>query len=162
MKAFVTGASGFIGRHLVQQLVDKNYQVYGLTRTRKGADLLTSIGANPVIGSIFDADSMRSDMEGSDVVFHCAGWDKIGSDEWMLAESVNVAGTRTVLRLAEDLGVPKIIHTSSATVFGDTRGRLVDESFQQGGPFLTEFERTKWLAHYKVAQPMINDGGLSL
>jgi nucleoside-diphosphate-sugar epimerase len=43
-------------------------------------------------------------------------------------------------------------------VFGDTKGELVDETFYQGGPFLTEYDRTKWLAHYKVAVPLIEKG----
>jgi nucleoside-diphosphate-sugar epimerase len=43
-------------------------------------------------------------------------------------------------------------------VFGDTKGQLVDETFFQGGPFLSEYDRTKWLAHYKVAVPLIEKG----
>jgi nucleoside-diphosphate-sugar epimerase len=101
---------------------------------------------------------MRESMAGSDVVFHIAGWYKIGARDWTEAEVINVSGTRKVLRLAHQLGVPKIIYTSTVAVFGDTKGQLVDESFYQGGPFLTEYDRTKWLAHYKVALPLIEKG----
>jgi nucleoside-diphosphate-sugar epimerase len=101
---------------------------------------------------------MRDDMRGSDVVFHMAGWYRAGSRDWMNAEAINVAGTRNVLRLAYELGVPKIIYTSAAVVLGDTKGQMVDETFFQGGPFPTEYERTKWLAHYKVAVPLIEKG----
>ena len=69
-----------------------------------------------------------------------------------------MAGTRSVLGLAWDLSVPKIVHTSTVAVYGDTKGQLVDENYFQGGPFLSEYDRTKWLAHYKVAQPMIERG----
>jgi nucleoside-diphosphate-sugar epimerase len=97
-------------------------------------------------------------MEGSDVVFHVAGWYKIGASDWANAEAINVGGTRKVLRLAHELGVPKIVYTSTVAVLGDTKGKLVDESYFQGGPFLSEYDRTKWLAHYKVAVPLIERG----
>lgn len=158
MKAFVTGGSGFIGRRLLQILVDRGYDVYALTRFEANLDLVASTGAMPVRGDILDVESMRPAMSGSDVVFHCAGWYKIGSSDWMGAESINVNGTRQLLRLAAELGIPRIIYTSSAAVYGDTQGQLVDETYYHTGPFRTEYERTKWLAHYKVAVPLIDQG----
>jgi nucleoside-diphosphate-sugar epimerase len=97
-------------------------------------------------------------MRGSDVVFHLAGWYQVGSDDWMQAEATNVAGTRNVLGLAHELGVPRIVYTSSVVVFGDTRDELADETFVPSGRFATEYDRTKWLAHYKVALPLIAQG----
>jgi nucleoside-diphosphate-sugar epimerase len=102
--------------------------------------------------------SMREGMKGSDIVFHIAGWYKLGAPDWMQAEAINVGGTRKVLRLAQELDIPKIIYTSTVAVFGDTHGELVDETYFQGGPFLSEYDRTKWLAHYKVAVPFIEQG----
>ncbi|MGD2050823.1 MAG: NAD-dependent epimerase/dehydratase family protein [Chloroflexota bacterium] len=158
MKAFVTGGTGFVGRHVVRKLLERGYDVYGLARSEKSAAVLSKLGAQPVYGNILDRESMREGMEGNDVVFHIAGWYKIGSRDWMRAESINVAGTRNVLGLAHELGVPKIIYTSTVAVFGDTKGQLADENYYQGGPFATEYDRTKWLAHYKVAQPLIDKG----
>lgn len=158
MKVFITGGSGFIGRHLVRKCIERGYDVYGLAHTKKSAAELDVLGATVVPGDILQRDSMRKGMQGSDLVFHLAGWYKLGSRDWMQAEAINVAGTRNVLRLAHELGVPKIIYTSTTTVFGDTRGQMVDETFFQGGPFLTEYDRTKWLAHYKVALPLIDQG----
>jgi dihydroflavonol-4-reductase len=97
-------------------------------------------------------------MAGSDVVFHIAAWYKIGDPNPAQAEIINVGGTRKVLRLAYELDIPKIIYTSTIAVFGDTKGQLVDESYYQGGPFLSEYDRTKWLAHYKVALPLMEKG----
>ena len=76
----------------------------------------------------------------------------------MQAEILNVGGSRKVLRLAHELGVPKIVYTSTVAVFGDTKGEMVDETYQSSGPFVTEYDRTKWLAHYKVAIPLIEKG----
>jgi nucleoside-diphosphate-sugar epimerase len=158
MKAFVTGGSGFVGQHVIRKLVERGYDVYALVRSKASADIVEALGATVVPGDITDVDSMREGMAGSDVVFHIAGWYKIGAADWTEAEVINVSGTRKVLRLAHQLGVPKIVYTSSVAVFGDTKGQLVDESFYQGGPFLTEYDRTKWLAHYKVALPLIEKG----
>ncbi len=158
MKAFVTGGSGFIGRHLIRQLVDKGYSVNALARSPESITIVESLGATAVPGDITDVESMRLGMAGSDVVFHVAAWYKVGDPDGMKAETINVGGTRKVLRLAHELGIPKIIYTSTVSVFGDTQGHLVDETYYNGGPFLTEYDRTKWLAHYKVAIPLIEKG----
>ncbi len=158
MKAFVTGGSGFIGQHIIRKLVERGYEVKALVRSQASADIVETLGATVVPGDITDVESMQEGMAGSDVVFHVAGWYKVGAKDWSEAEVINVSGTRKVLRLAHQLGVPKIVYTSTITVFGDTKGELVDESFYQGGPFLSEYDRTKWLAHYKVALPLIKKG----
>jgi dihydroflavonol-4-reductase len=158
MKAFVTGGSGFIGQHVVSKLLARGYEVFALARSDHSAAVLAQLGATVVPGNITDADSMRQAMQGCDVVFHLAAWYKYGAPDWMQAEAINVRGTRTVLHLAHELGIPKIIYTSTVSVFGDTKGELVDESFYQAGPFPSEYHRTKWLAHYKVALPLIEKG----
>lgn len=157
-RAFVTGGSGFIGQYLVQELLRRGYHVIGLARSDDSANILAALGAEVVRGNILDLESMREGMQGSDVVFHLAAWYKLGGPDWVAAEGINVGGTRRVLRLAYELGVPKIIYTSTVAVLGDTHGQLVDETYMQGAPFLTEYDRTKWLAHYKVALPLIEKG----
>jgi nucleoside-diphosphate-sugar epimerase len=98
-------------------------------------------------------------MEGADGVFHVAAWYKIGfrnGDE--TARRTNVDGTRNVLQTACDLNIRRVVYTSTVGVFGDTRGHLVDETYYSEGPFLTEYDHSKWLAHYEVALPMIRAG----
>ena len=158
MKAFVTGGTGFIGGHVVRKLVDRGYEVCALARSDSGAAKLETVGAHAVRGDIADVASIREGMQGSEVVFHIAAWYRIGARDQAKAEAINVDGARNVLSLAHELGVPKIVYTSTVAVFGDTKGRLADESFYQAGPFLTEYDRTKWLAHYKVALPLIEKG----
>ncbi|MCA9931016.1 MAG: NAD-dependent epimerase/dehydratase family protein [Anaerolineales bacterium] len=158
MKAFVTGGTGFIGKHVVQKLLARGYEVFALARSERSAAVLVNMGAQVVPGDITDTESMRGGMSGCDLVIHLAAWYKLGATDWMQAEAINVSGTRKVLRLAHELDVPKIVYVSTVAVFGDTKGHLVDESYFQGGPFLTEYDRTKWLAHYKVAAPLIEKG----
>ena len=158
MKAFVTGGTGFIGRHVIRKLVERGYEVVALVRSREAAAALQSPHVQLVEGDITNKASMRAGMQGCDVVFHIAAWYKIGARDWMDAETINVGGTRNVLTLAHELGIPKIIYTSTVAVFGDTHGELVDEAYESSGPFLSEYNRTKWLAHYKVALPLIQRG----
>ena len=158
MKAFVTGGTGFIGRQLIRQLVERGYTVHALARGQAGQEQVRQLGAIPVLGDITERESLREAMTGSDVVFHVAAWYKVGAADTQLAERINVTGTLNVLGLAHELRVPKIIYTSTVAVFGDTHGQLVDEEFYANGPFLTEYDRTKWLAHYHVAVPLIQQG----
>ena len=158
MKAFVTGGAGFVGQRVVRKLVERGYEVISLVRSTKSAETITGMGAEAVFGDITDVSSMRESMQGSDVVYHLAAWYAIGAVDREQMEITNVGGTRKVLRLAYELGVPRIIYTSTVNVFGDTKGAFVDETHYSDGPFLTEYDRTEWLAHYKVALPLMEKG----
>ncbi len=58
----------------------------------------------------------------------------------------------------QDLGTEKGVYTSTLAVFSDTKGQLVEEGYRHAGPWLSEYDRTKWIAHYEVAEPMIRRG----
>jgi nucleoside-diphosphate-sugar epimerase len=158
MRYFVTGATGFIGGRVVRQLREMGHEVRALVRDPGRAQDLAALGVELCSGDIREPSTMRRPMEGVDGVFHIAAWYKLGSDEAAYAQSINVGGTRSVLGLMKQLGVPKGVYTSTVAVFSDTHGQLVDESHRYDGPMLSEYERTKHEAHYKVALPMIADG----
>ncbi|HEX7973806.1 MAG TPA: NAD-dependent epimerase/dehydratase family protein [Anaerolineales bacterium] len=158
-KAFVTGGTGFIGQRLVGKLVEQGAEVHALVRSDKGAVGMQAMGAQPVWGDITDKETMRAGMAGCDVVFHLAAWYKLGAPDWRKAEQINVEGTRNVLTLAAELGIPKIIYVSTVAVYGDTHGRLLDETAPRpSDPFLTEYDRTKSIAHFDVAESLIRQG----
>lgn len=156
---FVTGATGFLGSELVKQLVGRGHQIAALVRSTEKANPLKALGVELHLGDITDRDSLRAPVRGVDGVYHAAAWYKIGArPKGDIAERTNVQGTRNVLEVAKELGVPRVVYTSTVGVFGDTRGRMVDETYYAQGPFLTEYDRTKWLAHYEVAVPMMRAG----
>ena len=158
MKAFVTGGTGFIGRSLVRQLVERGYEVRALARSQSAAERVQTLGAIAVPGDVTDRESMRAAMRGCDVVFHLAAIYDFAPEALAQCAAINVDGTRNVLGLAHELRVPKIVYTSSLAVFGATGGELPDETYRSDDRLLTEYDRTKWQAHYEVAEPMIQQG----
>lgn len=159
MKVFVTGATGFIGEHLVRNLTARSGEVVCLVRDPARAEKLVKLGARLVKGDVTDKAAVRAGAEGAEVVQHLAGLYKFGPKYLPQMSRVNVDGTRVVLETAAELGVPRILHTSSIAVFGNTRGAVVDESYKGRYEELpSEYERTKWRAHYEVAVPLQQRG----
>lgn len=156
-KYFVTGATGFIGGELVKQLIGRGHKVVALVRSPQKATILKTLGVELHAGDIADRASLHVPMDGVDGAFHLAAWYKVGVKE-PLAEEINVEGTRNVLAAARALNVPRIVYTSTVAVFSDTRGVVPDETYRYEGPHLSEYDRTKWLAHYDVALPAIDKG----
>ena len=87
-------------------------------------------GVTLVKGDITEKESMRNAMKGAEAVFHVAGWYAIGAHDAQRMHAINVDGARNTLELAAELGVPKILHTSTVGVFGNTHGKVVDESYR--------------------------------
>ncbi len=158
MKYFVTGATGFIGGRVARQLLAAGHEVVTLAREPARAGDLAALGVAVHQGDITEKESLRAPMSGVDGVFHIAAWYKIGARDKNLAERINVAGTRHVLEMMRDLAVPKGVYTSTLAVFSDTHGRVVDETYRYSGPHLSAYDRTKWLVHYEVAEPMMRAG----
>ena len=160
MKYYVTGATGFIGGHVARQLIASGHTVIAPVRTPAKAQDLVDLGVNVVKGDVTDKESMRASMTGVDGVFHIAGWYKIGIKDKSMGMSINVDGTRNVLQLMKELNIPKGVYTSTLAVNSDTRGKIVDETYYHpdDGHWVSEYDRTKWVAHYAVAMPMVKEG----
>ena len=158
MKYFVTGATGFIGSHLVSQLIKRGHRVNALVRDTRKAEDLKNMGVSVFRGDITEKESMRKPMEGTDGVFHVAGLYKLGIRDRRMAERINVEGTRNVLELSKELLIKKGVYTSTLSVYSDTRGKTVDESYRFTGRHISVYDETKWRAHYEVALPLMENG----
>lgn len=157
MKYFVTGATGFLGGVIVRQLLAQGGQTNIVVRNPDKARELEAPGAKVFAGDVTDKESMRPAMQGVDGVFHVAGWYKLGAHDKSGGEKVNIQGTRNVLGLMKELGIRKGVYTSTLAVNSDTHGQLVDETYHFTGVHLSEYDRTKSIAH-EIAKQMIADG----
>ena len=127
MKAFVTGASGFIGSHLTASLLKKKWQVKALLHKSK---ILGEEKIDIVRGDIRDFQTLKKAIVGTDILFHCAaalGSALIDKKEF---HQINVIGTENALQAAREESVKKIIHISSAGVLGAVdENETADESY---------------------------------
>jgi nucleoside-diphosphate-sugar epimerase len=160
VKVFVTGGTGFIGGRLVRRLRERGDDVVALVRSPDKALELERLGVELVKGDLTDVDAIRRGTDGVDGVFHGAAIYKIGIPKSQRAEmyETNVRGTERVLDSAIQAGVPKIVYVSTVNVFGNTKGDVVDESYQRpGNDFLSYYDETKYESH-QVALDRIAKG----
>jgi nucleoside-diphosphate-sugar epimerase len=157
MRYFVTGATGFLGGRVAKQLRAAGHEVVALVRDPAKATALQAEGVTLARGDVTDPDSLRAPMKGADGVFHIAGWYRLGLRDRSPGTAVNIEGTRNVLRAMRDVGVPKGVYTSTLAVNSDTHGKLVDETYRFEGKHLSEYDRTKAVAH-DVAVSFIREG----
>jgi len=144
MNVFITGGTGFIGTPLTKALLKRGHEVTLLSRSGKSME-----GVKIAKGDVTEKESMREGMKGADIVYHNAGWYELGISESakQKMQAINVEGTKNVLSLAQELGIKRVVYTSSCVVAGDTGGVTVDESFKRVAPVKTYYEQTKVEAH---------------
>lgn len=158
MKVFVTGATGFLGSHVLSLLREAGHEVLALVRDPERTSDLAGAGVQLAVGDITDRESMRTAMRGCQALIHMAAWYEVGIEDAAKMRRINVEGTRNVLSLMRELGLEKGVYTSSLAIFGDTGGELMSEGYNPGPDHASVYDQTKWAAHYEVALPMIVDG----
>ena len=134
----VTGADGFIGSHLTEDLVRAGYRVramaiynsqgsYGWLDTLP-ADVLAEVDVQ--LGDVRDAGSVRALMRGAHTVYHLAALIAIPYSYVAPRSYVetNVTGTLNVLEAARDLGTERVVHTSTSEVYGTARSVPIHET----------------------------------
>ncbi len=163
MTYFVTGATGFIGRHLVEELLDREGDIHVLVREGSQArldDLVADWEAShpgavervkPVVGDLqhgrlgVDAGWVEAHTGTIDHLFHLAAvYDMTADDE--VNERMNVAGTRNAVALANALEAGHLHHTSSIAVAGDFKGLFREDMFAEGQKLPSAYHRTKYEA----------------
>jgi dihydroflavonol-4-reductase len=125
---FVTGGTGFVGVNLVRALISRGCSVRVLVRPESPRAGLDLDGITFVEGDVTDIDSLRNAMGGCGSVFHVAGWVNITPWGAETARRVNVVGTENICRVCNEVGVERLIHTSSvAAVAHAPLNRLANE-----------------------------------
>jgi dihydroflavonol-4-reductase len=160
VKTFLTGGTGFIGSRVAARLRERGEEVVALVRDPVRAEALRRIGCSLVEGGLGDDHAIRRGVDGCGAAIHAAAIYRIGipaSEQEAMFET-NVRGTQRVLDAATDAGVGRVVYVSTANVFGNTHGRVVDETYRRPSDgFLSFYDRTKFLAH-QAAEERIRNG----
>src|SRR4030043_1913485 len=128
MKALVTGANGFIGSHLAEELVRRGWEGTCLVRRPRGLGWIETLQVRLVRGDCREKPTLGPAVEGADYFFHLAGI--IDALEWEEYYQANVVGTRTLLEacIERNPGLRKFIHVSSISAAGPSeKGRVLTE-----------------------------------
>jgi len=136
-KVLVTGAGGFIGSHLIERLIDLGADVKGFARynSRNDWGLLEIIPSQKldslqiVSGDLQDFDAVFSAVRDVDVIFHLGSLISIPYSYIRPRDTIenNILSTLNILTAARDLGVEKVVHTSSSEVYGTALYVPIDE-----------------------------------
>lgn len=136
-RVLVTGAGGFIGSHLVEELVRVGASVRALVRYNSRSDIGMLATVDPAIraeleivhGDVTDPFYVRGIVDGMDTVFHLAALIAIPYSYVAPAYyvSVNVTGTLNVLQAVQDLGVGRMVNTSTSETYGTSQYTPIDE-----------------------------------
>jgi dihydroflavonol-4-reductase len=148
MKAFVTGATGFVGSHVARVLAEQGAGLRLLIRS--GSDLrnIQTLNADRVVGDLRDPGSIERAMSGCDVVFHVAADYRLWVRDPQEMYRANVEGTRALLEAARKNKVRRVVYTSSVATMGFTsNGRPADESFPVSlDKMIGHYKRSKFMA----------------
>ncbi len=159
MKAFVTGATGFVGSHVATVLAEQGAELRLLVRTGSDPKNIQELNADRVIGDLCDPASIDRAMAGCDVVFHVAADYRLWVRDPAQMYRANVEGTQTILQAARKNRVRRVVYTSSVATMGFTVKNLsVDESSPVSlENMIGHYKRSKYMAE-EVAIAAGRDG----
>lgn len=151
MRVLVTGATGFIGRHVVLALSERGYAVRALARPSTDVSNLASLAVEIRRGDVLDETSCLDAAAGCDAVLHLAADYRLWARDPGEIERTNVQGTRNVLRAAARAGAARVVHTSSVVALQPSP---VDPEPRPADPatLATAYERSKWQADREVEE----------
>ena len=153
--AFVTGGTGFIGRHLVEQCIEDGWEVVAMHRAGSDTSALEAAGARLVQAGLNDADP--GVPEGVDVVFHVAADTTIWRPHAERQLRTNVDGTRNVARAALERGAGRFVFVSSVSAWGTFDRVIIEDEPQHGRDSRVTYKRSKHLAEDRV-RALVDEG----
>jgi dihydroflavonol-4-reductase len=158
VKLFVTGATGFVGSHVAAMAAEQGAELRLLARKSSNTANLPA-GAELVVGDLREPQGFAAALQECDAVIHVAADYRLWVPDPADMYKANVEGTRELLRLAREAGVPRVVYTSSVATMGfDAAGTVVDEATPVGeADMIGHYKRSKWMAE-QVALETARDG----
>lgn len=148
MKAFVTGATGFVGSHVARALADRGAELRLLVRSSSNTANISDLKVDCVVGDLRDPDSLKKMMAGCEFAFHVAADYRLWVRDPEQMYRANVEGTRTMIRVAQECGVRRFVYTSSVATMGfTTKGHIADENSPVSlADMVGHYKRSKFMA----------------
>jgi dihydroflavonol-4-reductase len=148
LKAFVTGATGFLGSHVARVLADQGAELRLLVRPTSNLKNLQGLKAETATGDLRDASSLEKAMSGCDTVFHVAADYRLWVRDPEEMYRSNVGGTRAILEAARKTGAQRVVYTSSVATMGFTNnGHPADEDSPVTlANMIGHYKRSKFMA----------------
>ena len=143
MSIFLTGATGFIGRRLVEELIKQEEEVHILCRPTSDISGLDDSHITTFSGDVTNIESVSNAMQGCDRVYHLAALAKNWAPNPDIFDRINVTGTNNILSIAEKLSVEKVVITSTSMTLKSSDEDPVNESDGRAEHILTDYARSK-------------------
>jgi len=152
MKVFLTGATGFVGHHVARVLAAEGADLRLLVRKSSNLENLEGIKGDTVVGDLLAPESLRTALAGCDAVMHVAADYRLWIRDPAAMYKANVDGTRELLRMAREAGVPRVVYTSSvATMHFRTDGLVINEDTPVSlKDMVGHYKRSKFLAELEA------------
>ncbi|HUA93233.1 MAG TPA: hopanoid-associated sugar epimerase [Terracidiphilus sp.] len=154
MKVFLTGATGFVGHHVAGALAAEGAQLRFLVRKSSNLKNLEGISGETHTGDLANPESIRTALAGCDAVVHVAADYRLWIPDPKAMYRANVDGTRELLRMAREAGVPRFVYTSSvATMHFRTDGIVTNEDTPVSlAEMVGHYKRSKFMAEQEAIQ----------
>jgi dihydroflavonol-4-reductase len=148
LKAFITGATGFLGSHVARALFEEGAELRLLVRSNSNPQNLRGLKAETAVGDLRDAASIEKAMSGCDTVFHVAADYRLWVRDPAEMYRSNVGGTRAILDAARKLRVRRVLYTSSVATMGfSSNGHPANEDSPVSlSDMIGHYKRSKFMA----------------
>jgi dihydroflavonol-4-reductase len=154
VRVFITGATGFVGGHVARQYAAEGACLRLLTRQTSRLDSLTGIDAEMVKGDLREPEKLRSALSGCDALVHVAADYRLWVRDPEQMYAANVDGTRELLKLAREVGIQRVVYTSSVATMGfKADGTIVNEDTPVAlADMIGHYKRSKFLGELEAIQ----------
>ena len=152
MNVFITGGTGFVGGHVARAFAAQGASLRLLTRSTSNLAGLAGVDAEIVVGDLRQPAALRSALAGCDALIHVAADYRLWVPDPQQMYDANVGGARELLRLAREVGVPRVVYTSSVATMGFQRdGTIIDETSPVSlAEMIGHYKRSKFLAEQEA------------
>jgi dihydroflavonol-4-reductase len=154
VRVFITGATGFVGGHVARRYAAEGARLRLLTRKASRLEGLAGIDAETVTGDLRQPEALRVALTGCDALVHVAADYRLWVRDPKQMYAANVDGTRALLKLAREVGIPRVVYTSSVATMGfKTDGTIVNEDTPVSlADMIGHYKHSKFLAEQEATE----------